>query len=66
MAANVETLFFSRRAPWHGLGTLVMEAPESKSALVLSGLDWKVIQKDLKTVDGKRFIIGRIVRLQLL
>jgi len=52
MAANVETMFYTRQAPWHGLGTRVMEAPESKAALLLSGLDWKVIQKDLKTVDG--------------
>ena len=52
MAANVETMFYTRQAPWHGLGTRVMEAPESKAALVLSGLDWKVIQRDLKTVDG--------------
>lgn len=54
MAANVETMFYVRQSPWHGLGTRVMEAPESKSALVLSRLDWKVIQKDLKTVDGIR------------
>ena len=52
MAANVESMFYTRTTPWHELGTRVMEAPESKSALVLSGLDWKVIQKDLKTVDG--------------
>lgn len=54
MAANVETMFYVRQAPWNGLGTRVMEAPESKAALELSGLDWKVIQKDLKTVDGIR------------
>ena len=53
MAANVESMMYvGRRAPWHGLGTSVMEAPTSKEALVLSGLAWKVIQKDLKTVDG--------------
>lgn len=52
MAANVETMFYTRVAPWHGLGTMVMEAPTSKEALKAAGLDWKVIQKDLMTTDG--------------
>ena len=25
MSANVETMFYVREKPWHGLGTLVME-----------------------------------------
>lgn len=52
MAANVETMFYTRTKPWHGLGTMVMETPTSKAALELAGLDWKVIQKGLKTADG--------------
>lgn len=52
MAANVETMFYTRTKPWHGLGTMVMEAPTSKAALELAGLDWQVIQKELKTADG--------------
>lgn len=53
MAANVESMMYvGRRAPWHGLGTSVAEAPTSKEALVLSGLDWTVVQKELKTTDG--------------
>lgn len=52
MAANVETMFYTRTKPWHGLGTMVMEAPTSKTALELAGLDWQVIQKGLKTADG--------------
>ncbi|MFR3730718.1 DUF932 domain-containing protein [Lacrimispora sp.] len=53
MAANVETMFYTgRKAPWHGLGTSVLEAPTSKSALELAGLNWMVIQKDLITDDG--------------
>lgn len=31
---------------------MVMEAPTSKEALVLAGLDWKVIQKPIETDDG--------------
>ena len=52
MAANVETMFIVREKPWHGLGTIVAEAPDSKSALELAGLDWNVIQKDIVTADG--------------
>ena len=52
MAANVETMFYVRKAPWHGLGTMVMEAPTSAEALSLAGLDWKVVQKELVTDDG--------------
>ena len=52
MSANVETMFYTREKPWHGLGTMVMEAPTSKAALELSGLNWKVIQKELVTEDG--------------
>ncbi len=52
MSANVETMFYTRTTPWHGLGTKVLEAPTSKGALVLAGLNWKVLQKSLSTEDG--------------
>ena len=37
MAAEVETMFYTREKPWHGLGTLVAEAPESREALRIAG-----------------------------
>ena len=40
MSANVETMFYTRVTPWHGLGTKVEEAPDSREALSLAGLDW--------------------------
>lgn len=49
MAANVETMFYVRKTPWYGLGTRVMEAPDSKEALALAGLDWEVIQEPIYT-----------------
>jgi phage/plasmid-like protein (TIGR03299 family) len=52
MVANVETMFYTRQKPWHGLGTMVQEAPTSNDALVLAGLDWQVIQKPILTDDG--------------
>lgn len=49
MAANVETMFYVRETPWHGLGTRVIEAPTSKEALIAAGLDWKVLQEPVYT-----------------
>ena len=49
MSANVESMFYVREAPWHGLGTSVEEALDSAKALEKSGLDWKVIQKPIMT-----------------
>ena len=52
MAANVETMFSVRQIPWHGLGTIVEEAPTSADALHLAGLDWEVVQNPVFTGDG--------------
>lgn len=57
MAANVETMFYTREKPWHGLGTRVEEAPNSADALRLSGLDWQVIQEPIYT-DAKEKVEG--------
>ena len=53
MAANVETMFYVRQAPWHGLGVKVDDAPTSEDALILSGLNWNVIQKPIFTNDNE-------------
>ena len=52
MPANVETMFYVREKPWHGLGTEVQEAPASIDALIYAGLDWRVEQRDVYTGDG--------------
>lgn len=52
MAANVETMFSVREKPWHGLGTIVAEAPSSSEALRLAGLDWEVEQQTIFTKSG--------------
>ncbi len=53
MAANVETMFSVREKPWHGLGTVVMEAPTSAEALRLAGLDCNVLQEPVYTEFGE-------------
>ena len=57
MAAEVETMFYTREKPWHGLGIRVMEAPGSKEALTLAGLDWKVLQEPIYT-EGRDPVRG--------
>ena len=52
MPANVESMFYVREAPWHGLGVRVEEAPSSQDALRLSGLDWQVVQQAITTTEG--------------
>lgn len=54
MAANVETMFSTREKPWHGLGTMVAEAPTSAKALELAGLDWQVLQREIYTGSGQK------------
>ena len=55
MSANVETMYYvsnaenERFVPWHGLGTPVESALNSKEALEMSGLDWEVKSSDLYT-----------------
>lgn len=57
MAANVESMFYVRETPWHGLGTRVMEAPDSEEALELARLNWKVRQEPIYT-DNNLLIPG--------
>ncbi len=53
MPANVEEMFSVRVAPWHGLGKIVAEAPDSAAAIKLAGLDWDVIQSPVYVNDNK-------------
>ena len=54
MAANVETMFYTREKPWHGLGVRVEEAPASADALRMAGLDWEVQQESIYTDTGDK------------
>ena len=56
MAAEVETMFYVRETPWHGLGKRVSEAPSSKEALILAGLNWKVKQEPIYTNKNEEIV----------
>jgi len=49
MPANVESMFYVREAPWHGLGERVEDAINSTDALQQAGLNWTVIQRSILT-----------------
>ena len=39
MSANVESMFYVRETPWHGLGVRVEDALTSDEAIVKAGLN---------------------------
>lgn len=53
MAANFESGFVVGTPAWHGLGTVVKEAPTSEEAIKIAGLDWEVIPKPIYDESGK-------------
>lgn len=57
MAHLVQTMFSANRiTPWHGLGNIIEEAPDSQVAIKVAGLDWEVRKRHIyvegKIVDG--------------
>ena len=66
MPANVETMFYTdadgRNAPWHKMGKRVNEAPNSKEAIKVSGLDWLVKQEPaFIIINGQQVPSGDMV-----
>lgn len=51
MSAEIETMFYVREKPWHGMGTRVEKALDSIGAIKQAGLDWEV--QKLPIYDGQ-------------
>ena len=51
LAHEIETMFYNREVPWHGLGVKVEKTLNSPAALKMAGLDWEVLQRPVQ-VDG--------------
>lgn len=47
MAHEFETGFFVTQPAWHGLGTVLPNAPSIQEALIASGLNWKAELRDM-------------------
>lgn len=54
MASLVESLFYTRVEPWHGMGIRVEDSPTSEDAIRLAGLDWNVEQREMFLADGSK------------
>lgn len=64
MAANVESMFSVRETPWHGLGTIIHDAPDSREAIKLAGLDWRVVQSDVVCQSNGLIVPGYKVNIR--
>jgi len=53
MAHEVESMFYVKETPWHGLGVRCNEAPNTEEAIRLAGLDWDIGFKSLHTPEGE-------------
>lgn len=52
-----DTMFSVKERPWHGLGTVVENAPSIKEAIKLAGLDWEISLRNIMTNDGNNISI---------
>jgi phage/plasmid-like protein (TIGR03299 family) len=63
MAHVVESMFSARGiTPWHGLGNVIQEAPNTAEGIKLAGLNWGVTTKPLFTADGTAVQANGIIR----
>jgi len=47
MSDQFESGFFVKEPAWHKLGTVVQQAPNTREAIRLAGLDWDVLQRPI-------------------
>jgi len=47
MSHEVETGFFTGTPAWHGVGNVLKDAPDSRTAIVSAGLDWNVEERQV-------------------
>lgn len=62
MAHQVEEMMSVRETPWHGLGTVIQDAPTVDEGIKLAGLDWTVETQPLFTADGRDVTHKAMVR----
>ena len=47
------SMFSVKEVPWHGLGTIVHDAPNAAEAIRLAGLDWTVSRRSIISTEAK-------------
>jgi len=52
MIEEHDMMFSVRQLPWHGLGKVIEEAPDSEAAIKIAQLDWTVQQTKVYTESG--------------
>lgn len=52
MPANVETMFYVGKMPWHRQGVALKDPPDTKTAIITAGLNWEVSKVDLYSSYG--------------
>lgn len=58
MAHMVESLMLLKNPAWHGLGTIIQDAPDSATALKVAGLDWEIIQEEMSIISNGQKVDG--------
>lgn len=64
MSAEVETMMYVREKPWHGMGTMVEEAPNSFEAVRLAGLNWTVEPRKISLLGEDKEIENAIANVR--
>jgi phage/plasmid-like protein (TIGR03299 family) len=54
MPAEVENMFSVKERPWHGLGTVLENAPSIEEGIRLAGLDWDVTLRSIASNDDEK------------
>jgi phage/plasmid-like protein (TIGR03299 family) len=59
MAHEFESGFFVAQAAWHGLGTVLQDAPTTAEAISQAGLDWRVLEEPFYQVEDEEAAVLR-------
>jgi phage/plasmid-like protein (TIGR03299 family) len=62
MPAYFDSGFLVSKPAWHGLGTLLKDAPTIQEGIVQAGADWTVSTREAKTLDGLAMQTRAVVR----